>query len=41
MVIGELNLKTIAETRASGTVIPLNDSRRTAEVASRLEVVTL
>jgi predicted amidohydrolase len=41
MVIGELNLKTIAETRASGTVLPLNDSRRTAEVASRLEVVTL
>jgi predicted amidohydrolase len=41
MVIGELNLKTIAETRASGTVIPLNDSRRTAEVASCLEVVTL
>ncbi len=41
MVIGELNLKTIAETRASGTVLPLNDSRRTAELASKLEVVTL
>jgi predicted amidohydrolase len=41
MVIGELNLRTIAETRASGTVLPLNDSRRTAEVASRPEVVTL
>ncbi|MEW5977824.1 MAG: carbon-nitrogen hydrolase family protein [Acidobacteriota bacterium] len=41
MVIGELNLKTISESRASGTVIPLYDSRRTAEQVSKLEVVTL
>jgi hypothetical protein len=41
MVIGELNLKTIVESRASGTVLPLLDSRRTAEVATRSEVVTL
>lgn len=41
MVIGELNLKTIAESRSSGTVLPLWDSRRTAEVVSQSEVVTL
>jgi predicted amidohydrolase len=41
MVIGELNLRTISESRASGTVLPLLDSRRTAEVASRSEVVPL
>jgi predicted amidohydrolase len=39
MVIGELNLKTIVETRASGTVLPLHDSQRTAEVVARPEVV--
>ncbi|MBI4482312.1 MAG: carbon-nitrogen hydrolase family protein [Acidobacteria bacterium] len=39
MVIGELNLKTIAESRSSGTVLPLLESRRTAEIVSRLEVV--
>lgn len=41
MVIGELNLKTIAEARSSGTVLPLNDSRRSAEIAARCEVVAL
>jgi len=41
MVIGELNLKTIAETRASGTVLPLLDSRRSAVIAAAAEVVTL
>lgn len=41
MVIGELNLKTIAESRSSGTVLPLNDSRRTAEVVSQLEIVNV
>jgi predicted amidohydrolase len=41
MVIGELNLKTIAESRASGTVLPLRDSRRTAEIISQLEVTKL
>lgn len=39
MVIGELNLKTIADTRTTGTVLPLNDSRRTAEIVNRTEVV--
>jgi len=41
MVIGELNLNTIVETRMSGTVLPLRDSQRTAEVTSMVEVVTL
>ena len=41
MVIGELNLKTINESRTSGTVLPLNDSRHTAELVSHVEVVTL
>jgi len=39
MVIGELNLKTILETRTSGTVIPLNDSHRTSELVARPEIV--
>lgn len=39
MVIGELNLRTIVETRASGTVLPLHDSHRTGAVVARPEVV--
>jgi predicted amidohydrolase len=39
MVIGEVNLELIAESRAAGTVLPLRDSQTTAEVASRLELV--
>lgn len=41
MVIGELNLKTIVETRASGTVLPLHDSLRTGSVVARPELVRL
>jgi predicted amidohydrolase len=41
MVIGELNLKTIAESRSSATVLPLRDSLRTAEQMASIEVVTL
>ncbi len=41
MVIGELNLKTIAESRSSATVLPLRDSRRTAEQVAKTEVITL
>lgn len=41
MVIGELNLKTIAESRTDGTVLPLRDSTTTAAVVSSLEVVPL
>lgn len=39
MVIGELNLKTIVETRSSGTVLPLHDSQRTAGLVARPEVM--
>ncbi|MFQ5876215.1 MAG: carbon-nitrogen hydrolase family protein [Acidobacteriota bacterium] len=41
MVIGELNLKTIQESRVAGTVLPLRDSSTTAEVVSKLEVLPL
>ena len=41
MVIGELNLQTILDTRTSGTVLPLYDSRNTAEILATLETVTL
>lgn len=41
MVIGEMNLATIARSRSSGTVLPLRDSERTAEVSARLEVIPL
>ncbi len=41
MVIGELNLKTISESRASGTVLPLLDSRRTAELVAKPEIIAL
>jgi predicted amidohydrolase len=41
MVIGELNLRTILESRANGTVLPLNDSQRTEELASQVETVKL
>jgi predicted amidohydrolase len=39
MVIGELNMTTITDARSSGTVLPLNDSRRSYEIASRVEVL--
>ena len=39
MVIGELNLKTLQESRTEGTVLPLRDSSTTAEVVSTLEEV--
>lgn len=39
MVIGELNLKTILETRTSGTVLPLHGSQRTGALVARPEVV--
>lgn len=41
VIIGDLDLKTIVESRSTGTVLPLRDSQRTAEVASQLEVVQL
>ncbi len=41
MVIGELNLVTIGDSRSTGTVLPLNDSQRTSDVTAVTEVVTL
>jgi len=41
MVIGELNLKTIVETRSSGTVLPLYDSQRTGALVARPEIVQI
>jgi len=38
MVIGELDLRTISDTRSSGTVLPLFDSRRSTEIAGRVVV---
>lgn len=41
MIVGELNLKTILDTRSSGTVLPLLDSRNSGAIASQVEVVSL
>jgi predicted amidohydrolase len=41
MVIGELNLQTILDTKTTGTVLPLHDSRNTAEILATLETVAL
>ncbi len=41
IVIGELNLSTIDESRTFGTVLPLNDSRHTRALIENLEVVTI
>lgn len=41
MVIGDLDMDRIEETKQHGSVLPLTDSQSTAEVTSKLEVVTL
>jgi predicted amidohydrolase len=41
MVIGELNLRLISETRASGTVLPLLDSQKTAEFTAEVDLITV
>ncbi len=41
MVIGELNLQTIVDSRTSGTVLPLHDSRNTLDILAAMEVVSL
>ena len=41
MVIGDLNLRTILDSRAGGTVLPLLDSQRSEELAKSVEVVRL
>jgi predicted amidohydrolase len=39
MVIGELNLETIAHSRSTGTVLPLRDSQHSADLVAQTEVV--
>lgn len=41
MVIGDLNLKTIADSRSTATTLPLRDSQNTAELVAKVEVVAL
>ena len=41
MVIGDLNLETIQQSRTFGTVLPLNDSKRSAELSAKIEVIRL
>ncbi len=41
MIVGELNLTTIVDSRSSGTVLPLEDSKRSAEIAARVTTVIL
>ncbi len=41
MVIGELNLKTLVESRELGTVLPLRDSQASSEVKKLVEVVSV
>jgi predicted amidohydrolase len=41
MVIGELNLKSIAESRSHGTVLPLLDSQHTRRLVAEPELVSL
>lgn len=41
MIVGELDLATIDESRSFGTVLPLNDSRRTKELIRSIDVITL
>jgi predicted amidohydrolase len=41
MVIGELNLKTICDSRSSGTVLPLLDSKRTSDLVHDPEVLVI
>jgi predicted amidohydrolase len=41
MVIGELNLKLIEDARSKGTVLPLLDSQKTADLISEVDLVTV
>jgi ribosomal protein S18 acetylase RimI-like enzyme len=41
MVVGELNLGTILDTRTTGTVLPLFDSKRSAEIAASVSSVVI
>jgi predicted amidohydrolase len=41
MVVGDLDIAALRESRQSGTVLPLRDSQSSAEVAANLEMVNL
>lgn len=41
MVVGELNMSTILDTRSSGTVLPLYDSKRSSEIAAHVTLVPI
>lgn len=41
VVVAEVDMKVIDESRTFGTVLPLNDSRRTAELVANVETVVL
>lgn len=41
MIVGELNMETIDESRSFGTVLPLNDSDHTMELLAEMEEFTL
>jgi len=41
MVIGDLNLETIQQSRTFATFLPLNNSRRSAQIIARPEVICL
>jgi predicted amidohydrolase len=41
IVIGELNLKLVADARSSGTVLPLLDSQKTADLISEVDLVSV
>ena len=41
MIVGELNMRTIDDSRSFGTVLPLNDSRRTRELIAQVDEIAL
>ena len=41
MIVGELNMETIEESRTFGTVLPLNDSHTTQELIAEMEEIVL
>lgn len=41
MVVGELNLLTISDSRVTGSVLPLNDSRNTPKLVDNPEIINL
>ena len=41
MIVGDLDFKTLADSRAEGTVLPLQDSQTTGDLSKRVEVVRL